>query len=151
MTVFKKSISDKLKNLFTDSLSEEDRIAQHFIKYATSLVRTSYHNETISLQILQTGEELSIKLFQGNRPIKLIPLDKVALFFTDGFTASFIGKSIVEQKLKNYFKTFKSPSPLKSIGIRLVVLKKENVKIYTFGMQSANEVFLSEFITFFKS
>ncbi|MFC4633853.1 hypothetical protein ACFO3O_08035 [Dokdonia ponticola] len=151
MTIFKKSISNKLKNLLLDSLSEEDRIAQHFTKYANSLVRTSHHNEAISLQILQTGEELSIKLFQGNKPIKIIPLDEVALFFTDGFTASLIGKSIVEEKLKNYFRTFEDPSPLKSIGVRMVILKKENVKIYTIGMQNTSEVLLSEFITFFKS
>ncbi|MFC4636084.1 hypothetical protein ACFO3O_19400 [Dokdonia ponticola] len=151
MALLRKNISDKLKSVFTDSLSEDERLSRHFIGYATSLAKRSHRQGVISLQIIQEAEELSATLFKGDSPIKTICLDEIALFFTNGFSASLIGKSIVEEKLKNYFKTFKVSSVSKSIGVRMVIVKEEQVKIYTFGTQCASEVLLSEFITFFKS
>ncbi|MFC4635708.1 hypothetical protein ACFO3O_17485 [Dokdonia ponticola] len=151
MTVFKKSISNKLKNLLLDSLSEEDRIARHFINHATSLAKQSHHNGVISLQISLRDGELSTILLSGDQPIKTISLEEIPLFFADRFTASLIGRSVVEQKLKNYFKTFENPLTSKPKGIRMFLVKKENIKIYTIGTQNASEVLLSEFITFFKS
>ncbi len=150
MTLLKKRISDKLKDIFTDSLSEEERMTRYFIAYATSLAKKSHHKGVISLQIAKKKEKLSAVLCKGDRPIKAIALDEIPLFFTNGFTASLIGKSIVEKKLKKYFKTFKVNSASKSIGVRMVILKEEQVKIYTFGTQCASEVLLSEFIIFFK-
>ena len=151
MTLFQKSISDKLKAVFTDAVSEEECMTRHFIEYATSLATKSHHIGVISLQISQKAEKLSAVLYKGDNPIKAISLDEIPLFFTNGFTASLIGKSIVEEKLKKYFKTFKTNSVSKSIGVRMIILKEDQVKVYTFGTQCANEVLLSEFITFFKS
>ncbi|WP_299212564.1 hypothetical protein [uncultured Dokdonia sp.] len=151
MTVFKKSISNKLKGIFGDSLSEEDRMTQHFINHSNSLVRKSHHHGMVSLQILQRSEELSAILYKGNNQIKTISLDEIPLFFTNGFTASFIGKSLVEQKLKNYFKSLEVVSCSKTMRIQMVIDEKEKVRIYTCGTIGVNEVSLSEFITFFKS
>ncbi len=151
MTLFKKNISDKLIGIFSDSLTEEERISRHFIEYTASLAKKSHHKGVISLQIVQKAEKISSILCKGNTPIKTILLDEIPLFFTNGFTASLIGKSIVEEKLKKYLKTFNVDSVSKSIGVRIVILKEKQVKIYTFGTQCASEVLLSEFISFFKS
>lgn len=151
MTAFKKSISNKLKSIFTDSLSEEDRMKRYFIDYATSLVKKHNHTGVISLQIIQSGVELSALLFQGNTLIKKIALENIPLFFTNEFTASLIGASIVEEKLKKYFKTFIGTNTSKPTGIRMLLLQKERIKIYTIGTQNTDEVSLSHFITFFKS
>ena len=151
MSLFKKNISDKLKSVFTTPLSEEDRIARHFISYATSITKTSHHTGIISLKIIEKEERLSAMLYKGTHPIKTIAMDEIPLFFTDRFSASLIGKRMVEEKLKKYFKTFQGISSLKSVGVCLVILKEEQIKIYTLGMQSTSEVVLSEFISFFKS
>lgn len=149
----KSKLTDRFKTVFNDLTNQEKKITRHFINHATSLAKDSKHIDGIlSLQILKLKDcAIGAILCKGKTAIKEISLDKIALFFTDSFTANLITKTRIEEKIETYLKSFQTHPQVHYIGIRIVVLKNEEVKIYTLGTKETLEVPLNEFIHFFKS
>lgn len=145
-------LQNKIKQVFHNTFNEEKRIKNRFITHSRSVAKNHRGIEGIlSLQIIETENKISTTLFKGHTTIKNIALENVALFFTDPMSARLIPSSHIEEKLKDYFKNFQRDLRVNSIGIRIVILKNEAVRIYTLGTQESTEVLLTDFINYFKS
>ena len=146
------SLKNKIKQAFNDTFDQEKRIRSRFISHSRSLSKDHAGIKgALSLQILETEDEMAATLFKGHTSIKNIGLDSIAHFFTDQMSARLIPSSRIEEKLKDYFNFFRRDLETTSVGIRIVILKNEIVRIYTLGTQETKEVLLTDFINFFKS
>lgn len=152
MILFKKKLSGTLKASLLEPLDKEQEIILRFIKRSQLIAKQhATGSGVLSLQIIQTQGIIQAALLQGKTLIKQIPLGEIVHFFADRTTAMLISKDHIRLKLEDYFNTFQKDIETESIGIRLLILKTESIKIYTIGTQSIQEVQLKEFIDFFKS
>ncbi|GGG35853.1 hypothetical protein GCM10011344_40950 [Dokdonia pacifica] len=146
------SLKNKIMQVFDETFDQEKKIRSRFVSHSRLLAKDHLAVKGIlSLQILEMDDKFLASLFKGHTFIESISLDSIAQFFTDRMSARLISSSHIEEKLKKYFKNFQRDSAVKSIGIRIVILKDETVRIYTLGTQETEEVLLTDFIAFFKS
>jgi len=150
--MFRKKLSLKENTLISEATATQNQMVRRFVTQASYLAKDTHTNSGIlSLQILQSQNHITAALCQGTTIIKNIPLNKLALFFTHPTAAILIPASLIKGKLETYFASFQKHPNASAMGIRFILLKNEQTKIYTIGTIEILELELDIFIKSFVS
>ena len=146
MKTFRKKLSATGKSMISEPIAKGNEMTLRFITHTNSLVQHRSGSGVLSLQIVQSQEGIKAALCQGKAVIKNIPLNELAHFFTHPTIALRIPTMLIKHKLEAYFATIEKHTDSKVLGIRLIILKDETIKIYTIGTSVIEEVKLEDFI-----